>query len=336
MAAVDGNGRADDAPRVEAPPGGAVQKLRQAIKDRTERIPLRALERRGFRSVQVLDMATIERIVAEAVEHALAARDRTLAPEDRAALEADAKQEFLKLLAEHKKVVKEKSDLERTREELERQVDALREELLRQREALRTERDRKLSRETFSLSAEGFADLEQKMRKIFAGFMNEERRLSLAEIGPRALKGLSELERELALMLERLLAEEREKLLARERRAQDEKVGLLERRIEKLNKALEETEQALRQVIAAKSIDPGIASIYKTVQGLALDALYFERKKELLKEVFLENLALQKKEIRPEDRSDAPFLRGAPAPAIPAPPPGFEPPLEPVAEETAF
>jgi prefoldin subunit 5 len=334
---LDGNGTSDE-PRIgpalrrEAEEG--VGRIRRAIKDKTERIPLRALEKRGFRSVQVLDMATIERIVAEAVEHALSAREQTLLPAERAVLEADAKQEFLKLLDEHKRVVKEKSDLERAREGLESQVATLREELMKQREALRTERDRKLSGETFSLSAESFGELESKIRKLFSGFMNEERRLSLAELGPRALKGLSELEKELALMLDRLLADEREKLVARERKAHGEKVEILEKRIEKLNRALRETEQALATVIAAKSIDPGIASIYKTVQGLAFDALHFERKKELLKEVFLENLVLQKKDVRPEDRSDAPF--GRPAPPPPPPPGDFAPPLEAMTEETAY
>jgi hypothetical protein len=276
--------------------------------------------------VQVLDMTTIERIVHEAVQHCLDARQESLGEGDRAQLEADAKAEFLKLLAEHKRVVAQKSEIERAREGLAKQVDALREELGKQEGALRQERDRRLSGDTFSLSPESFAEMESKIRKLFTGLMTQERRLSLVEIGPQALRGLSELEREIATMLDRLMKDEREKLLHRERTEHDAKVDLLERRIEKLNKALQDTESALTQVMAAKGFDPGIASIYDSVQGLAFDALNYEKKKELLEKVFLENVALQKKDPTP-----------APQPAPQAPLQlDFAPPLDPATEETAF
>jgi hypothetical protein len=337
----NGNGAhgAGDAPRLDpAPAPSPDHVIRRALKEKTERIPLRALERRGFRSVQVLDMATIERIVHEAVDHCLAARrEEPLGADERARLEADAKQEFLKLLAEHKKVVAQKTEIERAREALSRQVDTLREELAKQQDLLRSERDRKLAGSTFRLSPESFAEMETKIRKLFDQLVARERRVSLAEVGPQALRGLSELEREIAVMLDRLIGEQREKLFDREKREHEAKVDLLERRIEKLNKALADTEGALRQVMAAKSIDPGIASIYDSVQGLALDALNFERKKELLREVFLENLTLQGRKIEEEDRVAFPIERPAAPPVPPAPEDlGFEPPLEPLSGDVAF
>lgn len=330
---MDGNG-ASEPPRVApAHPAtaGDPGRIREAIKEKTERVPLRALEKRGFRSVQVLDMRTIERIVHEAVTRCLDLRRETLGAGERAELEADAKQEFLKLLAEHKKVVAQKTEIERAREALSAQVDTLREELARQQEALRAARDRRLAGAgEFSLSPESFAEMESKIRKLFGTLISQERRLSLAEAGPQALRGLSELEREIAALLDRLMADERAKLLGKEKQAHEEKVQLLERRIEKLNKALEDTEGALRQVIAAKSIDPGIASIYDKVQGLAADALNYERKKELLKQVFEENLVLQKKV-----GTNGGHAQAAP---LPSPPPAldFAPPLEAATDETAF
>lgn len=334
----NGNGDGGGDPRIEPAPVRPDAAIRKALQEKTERIPLRALEKRGFRSVQVLDMTTIERIVHEAVEHCLAARgDGSLDAAARAALEADAKAEFLKLLAEHKKVVAQKSEIERARETLEAQVGTLREEIDRQQSALRNERDRSLAgAETFTLSPESFTTMESKIRKLFASLISQERRMSLAEVGPQALRGMNELEREVAAMLDRLIADEREKYFAKERKEHGEKVDFLERRVEKLTRALSETEGVLQKVIAAKSLDPGIASIYSTVQGLALDALFFERKKELLKQVFEENLQIQHRDAGPQNGGAA-----APAPdrswALPTPEQlGFAPPLDPATNETAF
>jgi hypothetical protein len=66
-----------------------------------------------------------------------------------------------------------------------------------------------------------------------------------------------------------------------------------ERRVAKLVKSLEQTEAVLARVAAAKAIDPGVASIYDSVQGLSgLDAA-LEKKKELLVHIFEANLALR-------------------------------------------
>jgi hypothetical protein len=333
----NGNGANGGEPRVAPAPGRPDAVIRKALQEKTERVPLRALERRGFRSVQVLDMATIERIVHEAVEHSLAAHHADLGAPERAKLEVEAKAEFLKLLAEHKRVVAQKTEIERARESLEAQVGTLRDELEKQQTALRQERDRNLAGAAqFSLSPESFATMEAKIRKLFTTLISQERRMSLVEAGPQALRGLNELEREIAAMLDRLIADEREKYFAKERQDHAEKVDLLERRVEKLTKALSETEDVLQKVIAAKSLDPGIASIYSTVQGLAADALFFERKKELLKQIFEENLLLQKREVV-EAAAQAAAATPDRSWAIPsAEALGFEPPLDTAPDDTAF
>ena len=85
---------------------------------------------------------------------------------------------------------------------------------------------------------------------------------------------------------------ERDQLVADHQRQYD----MLERRIAKLAGNLEMTEAELRATMAAKNIDPGVASIYRTVQGLAAAGDDVELKKDMMSKIFEANLELQKKD----------------------------------------
>lgn len=109
---------------------------------------------------------------------------------------------------------------------------------------------------------------------------------------------LGELTPELESLRDRAAGMAREALReARDRVAAEhaDKMDLLERRITKLKETLEQTESELLQIARMKGVDTGVASIYKTVQGLADGAQGFEKKKEMLTMVFEANVALQKK-----------------------------------------
>jgi diguanylate cyclase (GGDEF)-like protein len=73
----------------------------------------------------------------------------------------------------------------------------------------------------------------------------------------------------------------------------DRQVELLERRIAKLTDLLGITEEELKRVAAMKGIDLGMASIYRTVQGLSLDANQYERKREMMRTIFETNFHLR-------------------------------------------
>ncbi len=276
--------------------------LSEALRSKTQRTTLAALEKKGFKKVNVLNMKTIEKIVSEAVEKSLDRRDAHVSGEEREKLEADARSEFLKLLKEHKKVVAQKNLAEGEKSKLGSQLDALRAELEAQTARLNSERARSIDQENWTLSPSSFSKLEGNIRTLFGQLMNDERRKALAEVGPGALRGLSELERRLLEIIDRILIEERERFLSTVQSEHEKKVGLLERRVAKLSQTLSETEDALRTVYNAKTIDGGIASIYKVVQGLNLDDSFLVQKKELLKEVFVQNLVLQKKKIDEADK----------------------------------
>jgi len=69
---------------------------------------------------------------------------------------------------------------------------------------------------------------------------------------------------------------------------------VLERRIAKLTSVIGVTEEELARVMAMKAIDPGVASIFKTVQGLRGDDAQAQAKKAMMSTIFEQNLAFQK------------------------------------------
>ena len=63
----------------------------------------------------------------------------------------------------------------------------------------------------------------------------------------------------------------------------------------KLTSLLGVTEEELQRVLSMKSIDEGVASIYRTVQGLGAEAAQAEQKKAMMAVIFNENLLFQKR-----------------------------------------
>lgn len=78
--------------------------------------------------------------------------------------------------------------------------------------------------------------------------------------------------------------------LAEARRQND----ILERRIAKLTSELGLTEEELKRIAEMKNVDLGIASIYRSVQGLAANEVQAQRKREMMKEIFTANFELKK------------------------------------------
>jgi len=118
----------------------------------------------------------------------------------------------------------------------------------------------------------------------------------------RELFGLSDADATLVARIERqvtaqLLVELRERQGGPARAGLDEdsqrKIELLERRIAKLTGQLGMTEEQLQNVLRMKNIDPGIASIYDSVQGISSDEAQAQLKKELMGKIFQANKQLR-------------------------------------------
>lgn len=139
---------------------------------------------------------------------------------------------------------------------------------------------------------------------------------------------------------------------------QEREIDRLQRRITKLNGALSASENALRELAKAKSIDPGVASLYSDFQGLAQDDAKFREKREMIQVVFVNNLRLMKREVTADDlegvdqqyliqspSGSAPSTTATPSrtesSAAPSKPTGrnrltFRKPVEPSIDETSF
>jgi hypothetical protein len=54
------------------------------------------------------------------------------------------------------------------------------------------------------------------------------------------------------------------------------------------------TDAELKRALSQQSVDPGVASIYTSVQGLSSNDVQHELKKELMSKIFQANLELRK------------------------------------------
>lgn len=72
-------------------------------------------------------------------------------------------------------------------------------------------------------------------------------------------------------------------------------IHLLERRVERLREMLDASEDELARMVEEKSLDPGMASVYRTVQGLDPGDRNYAQKKELLSVMYKANVELLKR-----------------------------------------
>jgi len=275
-----------EAPAAAAEPAPASDgTIRQVLTARSRTTTLKDLSKQGLNRVQVLGMSTVERIVREAVDTAIARSDLQPSAAQREEIEADAREEMARLIADHRRTLAEKEQIEARRQELEARLGQL--------EATRVELREEQARSGPVLSADDLAAQKATFAQLLDEFMTAERRQALAAGSTdELLGGLDALETQLGEVFDRVVG-----------RARSENEELLERRLKKLNGALAETEGALRKLAAAKSIDPGVASVFDVVQGLSDAEEDYERKKELLSIVFVTNLELQGRDVTEDDRA---------------------------------
>jgi|SRR5262245_4689034 len=73
------------------------------------------------------------------------------------------------------------------------------------------------------------------------------------------------------------------------------RIDQLERRLAKVTRSLEEAEERLARVWQENEVDSGVASIYRTVRGLAADAPQHSLKAALMHQIFEANLELHER-----------------------------------------
>ncbi|HED64542.1 MAG TPA: hypothetical protein ENJ09_03200 [Planctomycetes bacterium] len=163
--------------------------------------------------------------------------------------------------------------------EVETEVDRLRVEL--------EEQIREIDEIQRSAFADGQAAEEQWGRDLVSKV------IALFQAEPDQTAGVVKLQKDtVALLKEELASFQRTSTASQLLEAQNQ-IAQFERRVKKLTQSLERTEQELKRVASMKDVDMGVASLYRTVQGLSEEDDLFEAKREMLKNIFDANVALR-------------------------------------------
>lgn len=134
------------------------------------------------------------------------------------------------------------------------------------------------------------ADSSEKVGELLAGMLDDKLAAFFQSMG-KTMPDFGGREQEvLRLAVEKM---ESEHDLMRKQHARQ--VGQLERRLNKVSSSLEATEGALRRSASGGPIDSGVASIYRTVQGLTDVENDAELKNEMMSKIFEANMELRTK-----------------------------------------
>ena len=252
--------------------------LRQTLKKLACKTPVEQLVKRGVKEVKVVGLDHIVSLIEEAVHRSM--RNKLMGME-RAQLAGETREEFLRLLENHQSLQRSHDEVVREKELAEEELDQMRRQLNSQNQLLQE----KLAHAELDLRAQYEGENNEIVERVNEVF----RQLST---DPDAeIHGLRNRMLELVM---HLVGEERKSAMAARQSAHDKEVEVLERRIDKLRGNLEATERSLAGLSNGEQVDPGISSIYREVQGLNRQDDQFERKQDLMADIFRANVALQK------------------------------------------
>lgn len=258
---------------------GFKETLKDAVRQMSFRTSVDKLKKKGVQNVNVLGIDRIISLIEAAVHRSLKTR---LVGIEREAVAESTKAEFLRLLRSNEDLQREKSQVEQARERAEEEIDLMRRELSEKRSALKV----KLEQDAVELATRYDGENAEIAKKVAAVVG------SLADAGEDDQDSVQGRLMELVMDI---VSGEREQADSARKALQDREVGNLQRRIKKLNETLVSTEKRLNQVSAMKTVDEGISSIYRDVQGLDESDAQAGKKKELMADIFKANLKLQKR-----------------------------------------
>ncbi len=258
---------------------GFKETLKDAVRQMSFKTSIDKLKKKGVQNVNVLGIDRIISLIEAAVHRSLKSR---LVGVDREAVAESTKAEFLRLLRSNEDLQREKSQVEQARERAEEEIDLMRRELGEKRTALKV----KLQQDSVELATRYDGENAEIAKKVAAVVS------SLADSDDDSIESVKDRLMELVMDV---VSGEREEAETARKALQDREVGNLQRRIKKLNETLVSTEQRLTKVSAMKTVDDGISSIYRDVQGLDESDSHAGKKKELMADLFKANLKLQKR-----------------------------------------
>lgn len=244
--------------------------LTQAVREFGAPTTPQQLEDRGVQRLRHVSLAQVSDMIEKAVNRTIMERTIGGMTADLGSFADRAQEGLLGLLKGVEEVAASRGEIERNRGEIMVEMAEMR----RERAAV------------LSMPA---ADADDATVKKMIAAVRE----AFTKLGPKTPETMA-VERELAERGCVLLEEMRRRASAFQIRQRDDYIDRLERRVAKLVQSLESTEEALKRLSSMKDFDPGIASLYNSVQGLSAEATNLALKKELMQLIFKANLDLQK------------------------------------------
>ena len=269
------------------------EKIYRLIRERSLGTDLSSLKQRGVKRVSVFKSNQLGDLVAMAVEQVLRDYGIKLSQGDMEGLSEEGRQAFLNMMKERDAYKEIAEDLQKEQQSLEIHRDVLESQIEREGSFLEDERGF-WTEIPIGEDELGYRDrLQQVLRHTL------DKRVST--LGPdaddRLVKFLEEmvegLHRDLAGLFTDTFGELRDKYADEGER----RVDNLERRLTKMRESLDKAESALEKAQSQATVDDGVASVYKDVQGLDPDDGRFGQKKAMLEEIFQINKSI-KEQIR--------------------------------------
>ncbi|MBL8767758.1 MAG: hypothetical protein JNL94_10355 [Planctomycetes bacterium] len=261
---------------------GLANSLFRLFREHSDVVSVDKLKKDGVRSVTVLDWSRIDQLIAKAVDDALKKRGVELPPDALASVNQQAREAFARLLEQRDQWRDSAQTLEQQKSELEANLHRLVAELDTARSQLTREKTHRVTAADVAVSR---AQMDSFAVRLKDGLVD------LFKDAPAG--GSPELARAAAELAERLLADEKARALTAAKQDQDARIDLLERRIAKLNGMLESSDRLVERLKSAKSIDPGIESEFREVQGLSAADTNAGAKRGLLEQIFKLNVELR-------------------------------------------
>ena len=228
-------------------------------------------------SVRVLNLSAIKTLIQDAVEDTLRESGRSLEESELTELIEESEKGFQKRLAQFED---EKADLQS-------RIDGLSTRLDRAQELLDRERNREVDRDRFALSESALGELERTFETII------DDAVAAKEVKPS-------FETELRVAMERCLDSERDRVHALEEKARNENIDLLERKIQRLARSLDDARtdrdqarETARRVESRELLGHSAGSI-DPIQPSEADDPQALRRRSLLFDLVQENRDLRK------------------------------------------
>ena len=245
--------------------------LAQEVRRWARRTTPEELKRRGVHRVRSIKMAEMAELIEKAVNRTLMARTIGELDDEIEGFSDEARVEFLRLVQDDREKREKGEGLE---EKAESELARLKRELAKRKKAL--------ERQEEALAGDGedgrVAELESKIRSLFSSWGG----------GVGENSGLEQ--QVIDLALREMNQEHRHVQMVRLQQHREE-IDRLERRIGKLSHLLGQTEEELARLMEGGfDAEDGVASIYRTAQGLSNRDHAYEKKRELMHEIFKANM----------------------------------------------